>query len=208
MEYDRESQQFRLPVLIDIEPERVSVGREADFRTTVSALVMRGLRGQLKSGNLLLGKLLVELDFHPEAPPATVDFSGKYPVLPTVPDTLTSMVDNAGALVSDLRQTAQMINTLLGSKDISAGMHELSSAITSVNRLVTELEQSTAPELAEVLAGARATLADTQSMLATNATTRTEINRLLVELAAAARSIRLLADYLEQHPESIIKGKD
>ena len=45
-------------------------------------------------------------------------------------------------------------------------------------------------------------------MLATNATTRTELNRLLSELAEAARSIRLLADYLEQHPESIIKGKE
>ena len=45
-------------------------------------------------------------------------------------------------------------------------------------------------------------------MLAVNSTTRTEINRLLQELAGAARSIRMLADYLEQHPESIIKGKE
>ena len=64
------------------------------------------------------------------------------------------------------------------------------------------------PELATVLTNASATLEEAQTMLATNSTTRTEINRLLVELAEAARSIRLLADYLEQHPESIIKGKE
>ena len=45
-------------------------------------------------------------------------------------------------------------------------------------------------------------------MFAPNGTTRTETNRLLQELTQAARSIRLLADYLEQHPESIIRGKE
>ena len=58
------------------------------------------------------------------------------------------------------------------------------------------------------MSGAAATLQEAQSMLAANSTTRTEINRLLQELAGAARSIRLLADYLEQHPEAIIKGKE
>jgi len=29
----------------------------------------------------------------------------------------------------------------------------------------------------------------------------------LQELAAAARSIRILAEYLEQHPESLVHGK-
>lgn len=34
-----------------------------------------------------------------------------------------------------------------------------------------------------------------------------EANRTLEDLAAAARSIRLLADYLNQHPESLLRGK-
>jgi len=29
----------------------------------------------------------------------------------------------------------------------------------------------------------------------------------MTELSAAARSIRLLADYLNQHPESLLRGK-
>jgi len=33
------------------------------------------------------------------------------------------------------------------------------------------------------------------------------MNSALKELAAAARSIRVLADYLEQHPEALVKGK-
>lgn len=208
MEYNHETGQFRLPVLIDIEPERISVGSGAEFKTAISALVKRGLRGQLKSGNLVLGKLLVELDIHPDAPAAVMEFGAEYPVLPTVQDTMTEIVNNAGALITELRQTASTINGALQSKDFKNSAKDLTATIANVKQLTTELEQTTAPELAKVLVTANATLTDAQSMLATNATTRTELNRLLSELGEAARSIRLLADYLEQHPESIIKGKE
>ncbi|MEP5766199.1 MAG: MlaD family protein [Halieaceae bacterium] len=208
MEFNRETNKFRLPVLIELEPERVTASGDETFRNTITALVERGLRGQLRMGNLVLGKLLVELDFHPNAAPATVDFTGKYPVMPTMESTFAAITENAGALVAELRQTGKTINALLESDDFNTGMKDLAATMGNVKRLTAELEQTSAPELAKVLVEANATLAEAQSMLATNSTTRTEINRLLAELAQAARSIRLLADYLEQHPESIIKGKD
>ena len=208
MDYNSETREFRLPVLIDIEPERLQMGKSGDFETTLAVLVKRGLRGQLKSGNLVLGKLLVELDFHQDVPQASLDITGKYPVLPTIPDTSATIIENAGALVTELRQTANAINGLLASADFKQGAADLGSTIANINRLTAELERSLAPELSGVLSAARATLADAQSMLATNSTTRTELDRLLAELTEAARSIRLLADYLEQYPESIIKGKD
>jgi paraquat-inducible protein B len=37
--------------------------------------------------------------------------------------------------------------------------------------------------------------------------TRAEIDKTLKEIQKAARSVRLLADYLEQHPEALLKGK-
>ena len=37
--------------------------------------------------------------------------------------------------------------------------------------------------------------------------TRAEIDNTLREIQKAARSVRLLADYLEQHPEALLKGK-
>lgn len=208
MEFDRETTSFKLPVLIEVEPGRVQITGEEDFHSVVNSLVEQGWRAQLKSGNLVLGKLLVEMDFHPDAPPAKVDFSGKYPVLPTLKGSFSELISNAGALVAELRLTGKTINTLLQSDDTKQGLKDLATTIANVNRLTAELEKSTMPELSTVLTGASATLDEAQTMLAKNSTTRTEINRLLAELAEAARSIRLLADYLEQHPESIIKGKD
>jgi len=34
-----------------------------------------------------------------------------------------------------------------------------------------------------------------------------ELNKTLQELSAAARSIRFMADYIERHPESLLRGK-
>lgn len=45
------------------------------------------------------------------------------------------------------------------------------------------------------------------TLIAEGSPTRAELESLITELAAAARSIRLLADYLERHPEAFIKGK-
>jgi paraquat-inducible protein B len=36
---------------------------------------------------------------------------------------------------------------------------------------------------------------------------RAEIEDTLKEIKGAARSLRVLADYLEQHPEALLKGK-
>jgi paraquat-inducible protein B len=35
-----------------------------------------------------------------------------------------------------------------------------------------------------------------------------EVAAALIEVTEAARSIRILADYLEQHPEAVIQGKE
>lgn len=208
MEFNRETSNFRLPVLIELEPERVKITGESDFNRTIETLVNRGLRAQLKTGNLVLGKLLVELEFHPDAKPAQVDFSGDYPVIPTLEGGLAALESNAVALVSELRETVKNINSLIDSDDTQRGLKDLAATITNIKRLTADLEQNSAPQLAHVLKEAGATLDEAQTMLAANSTTRTEINRLLTELAEAARSIRLLADYLEQNPESIIKGKN
>ena len=40
-----------------------------------------------------------------------------------------------------------------------------------------------------------------------NSPAAVNMNNALKELSAAARSIRVLADYLEQHPEALVKGK-
>ena len=49
---------------------------------------------------------------------------------------------------------------------------------------------------------------DASRLLSPDSTVSTELRKLLLELNESARSMRLLADYLERHPEALIRGKE
>lgn len=208
LEFNRETGSFRIPVLAEFEPERVKIVGDADFEDTMVQLVDKGLRARLESGNLLLGKLQVSLDLHPDEPPVQADLSDTYPVIPTIRGTFGEITHGARALIAELRQTAGTINTFLASKEFKDSVGDLSATLTHIKQITAQVDEETAPAINAVLLEAESTLEEAREMFATHSTSRSEINRLLLELADAARSIRLLADYLEQHPESLIKGKD
>jgi paraquat-inducible protein B len=208
LEFDRERGNFRVPVLAELEPQRVKMKGESGFQKTLDKLISKGLRASLQSGNIVFGKLLVSLDFHPDEPPVEDDLSGRYPVIPTIRGTIGEIMADARALIGELRQASKTINGFLSSKAFADSVDDLASTLAHVKQISAQIDQTTAPQISAVLSSAEQTLAEAQTMFAANSTTRTEINRLLLELAEAARSIRLLADYIEQHPESIIKGKD
>jgi paraquat-inducible protein B len=54
---------------------------------------------------------------------------------------------------------------------------------------------------------AEKTLTEARHVVSEDSETIYELNSTLEELSGAARSIRILTDYLEQHPEALIKGK-
>jgi paraquat-inducible protein B len=207
-EFDRVSSSFKIPVLIEIQPQRVKITGELDYRLTFKHLVEKGLRAQLKTGNIVLGQKLVSLDFHPDAPPAHADLSGPIPILPTLRGSLGEITADATALIAELRQTGETLNTFLASPAFKASVEDVSATLVNIKQITAKVDKTTAPQISAVLVKAETTLQEASVMLAANSATRTEISRLLVEIAEAARSIRLLADYIEQHPESIIKGKD
>ncbi|SFN99871.1 intermembrane transport protein PqiB [Xenorhabdus japonica] len=78
---------FRIPVLIHIEPERFKkeLGNGFDTDKELKLIIERGLRASLKSGNLLTGALFIDLDFYPDekAWKAPYEIAG-YETLPTI----------------------------------------------------------------------------------------------------------------------------
>jgi paraquat-inducible protein B len=217
LEIDPAEDSVRIPVTLDIEPQRFGVaGGAGDERYAVmAALVERGLRAQLKSGNLLTGELLVDLDFHPKSPPATLDRSGAHPEIPTVPAQLealeasvTSVLGKLAALplpalVDDLRRTVQGVDALVTSPDTKQAVAALTQAAVRLEALIGTLDQRVGPLFVQ----AQSTLAAADGMVGANSQTRYDLNALLKELTGAARSIRVFADYLERHPEALLRGK-
>jgi paraquat-inducible protein B len=214
LEIDRKAGSVRIPVTIELEPQRITqVGslegvKPYDF---VARLVERGLRAQLKSGNLLTGQLFVALDFYPDSPPAKLERGGKYPEIPTVPTELEEMTRSVNGVLDKFASLP--LDAMV--KDVSSLINETRSTVRSVEGLVTspDMQQSlkalraTMEAAQGTMTKAEATLASADGMIGADSQIRYDLTQLMKELTEAARSIRLLASYLERHPDALIRGK-
>jgi paraquat-inducible protein B len=185
----------------------------------IDMLVARGLRAQLKTGSLLTGQLFVDIDFHPDAPPAGVKYGRKYPELPTVPAPFEMITASLNQLLhkieklpiedigSSLKKTVQGAERLMNSAELKQAIVELNETLKHTRRLTKNLNSTVAPELNTTLQQGQQTLADIGSMVDPDSPLYRELQRALKELADAAKSIRVMADYLERHPDALIYGK-
>jgi paraquat-inducible protein B len=70
-----------------------------------------------------------------------------------------------------------------------------------------KLDKDILPELKSTLTQARMTLAQTQQTLAPETALQSDLHATLTSISRAADSMRVLADYLDAHPESLLRGK-
>ncbi|HUG99881.1 MAG TPA: MlaD family protein [Gammaproteobacteria bacterium] len=222
LELDAEALQFRVPVLLEIQPDRIA-GIEKfpdDPAEYLAKLVERGLRAQLQPGSLLTGQLYVNLDMFPDAPKAGLLREGEYLLMPTHPSLLEEVT---GALVSiaaqlealpiqqigkSVSEAATGFSELINSEDMKRSIASLAETLESVRALTEELRGEVAPAFTATLEQTGQVLENAERILSPAAPAVHELQRLLRELAEAARSLRVMADYLEQHPESLIYGKE
>jgi paraquat-inducible protein B len=220
---DPSGRSARIPVIIEIEPERFGPdlpppGSTA-HRIAMDRFVASGLRAQLISGNLLTGQKLVSLDLFPEAPAATIDWSGEYPELPAVPPSIEDIGTKVGQIVDkinrvpieeigrDLRDTVRGAKRVVESPDVLRAIDNLNTTLEEVQQLVAGFRTDVAPEMTATLEQARTSLAAAESVLREDSALQYRLRTAMEELAGAGRALRILADYLEQHPESLIYGK-
>jgi len=202
LEYDLSDDSFKIPVLIEMEPGRLTiVGQEAGKRLpTVEDLVSRGLRAQLKSGSLLTGQLLIDFEMYPEADIAEVYYEDGIAVLPTVPTSLAAIKSSLQGLMHKIEK--------MPLEEIG---HNLNGVLEGVNKLANSGDmRDTLKNLNEASAQLKATLTTADDVVAgfdESSAAYQDIRKTMNELSAAARSLRLMMDYLERHPDALIKGK-
>jgi paraquat-inducible protein B len=164
----------------------------------------RGLRAQLRSGNLLTGQLYVALEFFPDAPPAVVDWTAKTPVVPTVPGTLP---DVEAKLTGILAKLDKLPYEAIG-KELKSSLVTLNQTLKTTDKAVADLNSQVTPGLRRALASADRVLKNTDATLVgKDAPGQQQLRDALREIAAAARSLRVLSDYLERHPDALLRGK-
>ena len=171
----------------------------------------KGLRAQLRSGNLLTGQLFVALDFFPNAPKTKIDWSRDVPELPVVQSTVSDIEAKITAIVAKLDKlpleeisadlTKVLVTTDQTLKDANKAINRLDSDVTPGLKTTIEEIRRAITSADRVIKNADATL------VGKDAPAQQELRDALQEITRAARSLRILTDFLEQHPEALLRGK-
>ena len=192
----------------------------------VEKLVEKGLRAQLRTASYLTGQLYINLSIYPHALSRTILHTGRYPELPTIPTPIEEITASLSKIINklertpfdqigvDLRDTIRQMKDLTGSEEISQAMATLNQTVQQLHQFSVNLNSDVMNGINDTLAQTRKTLEEAQKTLITAAQainqdspTVYDLRQALKELADAARSIRVMADYLERHPDALIYGK-
>ncbi|MCP1573868.1 MULTISPECIES: PqiB family protein [Herbaspirillum] len=210
VQYDKQRGEFRMPVMVQIYPDRLgrrfqeeTDGQRRSNAHVLRTLVKRGLRAQLRNGNLLTGQLYVAIDFFPKAKPAQID-PDKTPLeLPTIPGSL----DELQQQLSDIAGKLSKVPFDEIGRDLQTTLKTLNKTLSTAEQTAAHINNDIAPEMQAAMKDARKTLNAAERTLSDDAPLQQDIRQTMQELSKAAASIRILTDYLQQHPESLIRGK-
>jgi paraquat-inducible protein B len=116
-----------------------------------------------------------------------------------------------------LADTLRNLNAVLRNLNRATAGPQLRDALVNLNRVLTHLDRlatRTQPNLSGLLKSLRATsdaarqtIAAIQTATGGSAPANTNLPQLMSELSQAARSVRELADYLDRHPDALLRGR-
>jgi paraquat-inducible protein B len=222
LEFNAAKKTFDIPVLIVIEPARLNMKKETtpkDHDKLIDTLVLKGLYAQLRPGNLVTGQQFVALDFNTKSAPARITYEGEYPIIPTLPTQIEEIATKVSQFISkldklpmeqignDLKGTLQGTREIANSPEIKETLRSLNAVVKEIQMLTADLRTRTTPEINAVLKQTQQSLSSANAFLEADSPLQYRMKETLEEISKAARSLRVLMEYLENHPESIITGK-
>ena len=150
----------------------------------LTIMIKEGLRARLASQSYLTGQLRIDLVMLPGTEVVMFDSPKKenIPQIPTVLSQKEELVRGLNRI--KIQETLEKINTVaetLG-KELPILIPTLTRSAENLDQTLEKLAQSTEE-------------------------TMSNLNESLSDVSGAAKSIENLTDYLERHPESLIKGK-
>jgi paraquat-inducible protein B len=258
---DKEDLSLRIPVFIEIRPERFSfAGSQSDLKKMaekagtkdfLEMLVNKGLRAQLVMQSFVTGQLGIHLDFFPDKPVRLIGSEPDYAEIPTVESSLSEVAKTLQnipfeEIAEKVSKTLDGIEKLVNSPELADTIVSLNQSIKAVYVLVRNLDSQVKP----LSSNAGLTLGEARKMFASagqlareldvripkvlsalehtvntadvtlqgankaidgmtgdSSPVRIELIKTLKELGSSARSLRVLTDYIDSHPEALLRGK-
>lgn len=179
---------FSIPVSIMFSEDKdISYMAFADNmkrRAFLEMLIEKGLRARLTSLNFLTGQLMIELYMAPDSPAVFKQSEKEHPNL-EIPTTL-STIGNLSKDFQDLplKKIVWRFDEVL--KILEKDLPPLIGAYADLGNKLNKYADKSLPQTSQTL---------------------NNLNAVLKDISAASKSVKNLTDYLERHPDSVLKGK-
>jgi paraquat-inducible protein B len=169
---------------------------EETLAAFVGTLVSRGLRAQPRSGSLLTGKLYIALDFLPASPRTAFDASVRPLELPTVNGSFQELEASVGRLVKKVND--------LPLEQIAADLH---TDLKDLHETLSEVHSRVIPTAVDALSALHGTLDSADRTLDVESPLQRGLTETLAEARITLQAVRELADYLDRHPDALLRGR-
>ena len=213
LRYDERRHTLVTRVIFSVDPKRVDVldmprAKGADQQRTVrgwiDTLIGHGLQAQVTSVSFLTGLKIVGLEMTQVRSPVPVEHVGDYVKIPA------GASGDFSAVLQDLHDVLHNLDRATAGPELGHALKSLDDTLTRLDKVTQEAApdiQSLLKSLRETADSAQSTLNTLQSLMGSTAPAGADLPRLVRELTEAARSVRGLADYLDRHPEAILRGR-
>jgi paraquat-inducible protein B len=229
LRYVPESATLETPVTLQIDPRRLqfpvtdTTTREElriGMNAALQKLVQKGMRATLSSSLILPGASGVSLEMAGRRGAARLVVEHDPPIIPAAStasgvealNQLAARIQNLPLedIAAHLQRTAARIDTLVHDPALSQSLENMNRSLADIQKVAAVARENAGP-IAQSLRNA-ATSAETaagraQQLMATAPQQNYDLGRLIKELTRAAESVRRLADYLEENPDALLKGR-
>jgi paraquat-inducible protein B len=225
-----------IPVIIQMELDRFQVSKPGEIinpQKDMPGLIKKGFRGMLAMQSLISGKLLIELDFYPDTPLILKNINKEYIEIPTIPSTTSKLYQaldklDIEAIQAKLEAALDGVAHLTKNPDLAASIRGLKKTLRDARKLVNRVDRQVDPlakdskrtvrdigklarnldsRVGEVATNLNKTLSSARGVISEDSPLVVELEETLKKISAMSQSIRELADFLEEHPEDLIRGK-
>lgn len=185
---DPKTLEFSIPVYVRFSEDgnigSMGAHRRMSRRDVLQTLIQKGLRARLTTQNLLTGQLMIELQMMPDTP-ITVKQEPDNEHIFEIPTTLSAL----GGLSKDLQDLP------------------LKQIVARSDNILSEMETQLPIILPQFADLGKKLNNFTDTSIPQTEQTLNQLDRTLKDISAAAKSVKNLSDYLERHPDAILKGK-
>jgi len=219
--FNPQTDQVEMPCTVALYPSLFHVDADgtspspAAVSAEIGSLIQKGLRARLDRDPPLVGSYRVNLEMAPGSPPASLPRVNGLPEIPFAPGGgLSSIAARINKIpleqiTHNILDITHHIDTLVSSPQLKAAVGELDAALEQIHRTTAQA----GPQVTQLLTTLHKASDDldhtakSADQFVSGTATQHGLDTVTVEVTEAARAVRSLANYLDRHPEALLKGK-